>query len=100
MRIARVFFDVHMGQNFKGLLSLCHKAQIRPEAMGESFIVFLNKKKTKFKLLVGHNYLVYHDNKNNQVPLDAIRYLPSAFSGNEFSFDKAIKESLVKKLNK
>ena len=40
MQIARVFFDVHMGKNFKGLLKICHKNKYLPEALRESYVVF------------------------------------------------------------
>lgn len=100
MRIARVFFDVHMAKNFNGLLSICHKAGIKPEAEGESYIVFVNGAHTKFKLLVGNQYIVYHDNRTRRFPLDAIRYLPDAFNGKSFVFEKAIEKSLQEKLNR
>lgn len=98
MQIARVFFDVHMGQNFKGLLKICHKAGIRVEAESDSYVVFINSAMTKFKVLVGNKYLVYHDNRNRRIALEAIQYLPSAFRGTSFDFNIATAKSLAKKL--
>lgn len=96
MNIARVFFNVHMGQNFKGLLKVCHDAGMRPEAMAKSYIVFVNSSRTKFKLLVGNKYLVYHDNGHREFDLGALRYLPEAFKGGKFSFDASVRRALSK----
>lgn len=98
MRIARVFFDIHMGQAFNGLLSICRESGYRPEEFKESFVVFINKNRTKFKLLVGNQYLVYHDNQNRAFPLEAIQYIPQAFKGKKFEFDNAIERAIREKV--
>lgn len=98
MQIARVFFDVNMGRNFKGLLEIARKAGIKPAQERESFIVFINRAGTKFKVLMGNSYLVYHDNGNRRFPLEALQYLPSAFKGTSFDFTTAVAKSLAKKM--
>ena len=99
MQIARVFFDVHMGKNFKGLISICHKSGMKPEAETKSYVVFVNHNHTKFKLMIGRDYLVYHDNGNRRFPLDAIKYLPNAFSGGQFQFSRALEKSVKSHMN-
>lgn len=99
MQIARVFFNVHMGQNFQGLLRICRDNRLKPEQNPESYVVFINTAKTKFKLLIGDKYLVYHSNGNKVIPLDAIQFLPHAFTGREFKFDAAIEKLVRNKLN-
>ena len=88
-----------MGKNFKGLLSIAHKAGVKPEAMKESYLVFVNTKHTKFKMLVGNQYLVYHDNGTRRFPLEAIQHLPHAFAGDKFEFSKSVEKLLRDKLN-
>lgn len=100
MNIARVFFEVDMRCNFNGLLKICHKAGIKPSEKGQSFIVFINSSHSKFKLLINNTYLVYHDNGKRKFPLDAIKFLPGCFSGNEFRFDRALEKSLLEKMDK
>ena len=99
MRIARVFFDTHMGKNFRGLKKVCAENGLKNEDIQNSYLVFINSKHTKFKVLLGNKYLVYHDNGNKPVPLDAIRFLPRAFEGEQFVFDKAVKALLQEKLS-
>lgn len=94
MRIARVFLDTHMGKNFKGLMDICRKAGFYPSENNEDYTVFINSKHTKFKLLVGSKYLIYFDNKDKRFPIDAIKYMPMAFSGKEFDFSKAIEKQI------
>jgi hypothetical protein len=98
MRIARVYFDVHMGQAFAGLMSICHKSGFKPEEKADSYVVFINKKRTKFKLLVGNQYLIYHDNKDKQFPLEAIQHLPQAFTGKQFEFATAVDKAIRTKM--
>lgn len=100
MQIARVFFDVNMQKNFDGLLKVCHKEGFKPEAQKESYVVFINKAKTRFKLLVNNTYLIYHDNGTRRFPLDAIQYLPQAFKGETFDFSKSIEKTLLDKMRK
>jgi len=88
-----------MGKNFKGLMSIAHKAGIRPEAEDDCYLVFINSATTKFKILVGNKYLVYHDNNSRKIALDAIRFLPEAFKGQAFSFDAALRKSIESKIN-
>ena len=87
MQIAQIFFDVHMGLAFNGLGEILKKNKVDAR---NSYVVFMNKKKNKFKLLMNDKYLVYHDNKNNPVSLDSLRYLPQAFMGDSFDFSHAV----------
>src|ERR1700722_7133787 len=96
--IARVFLDVHMGQNFQGLTRLMVKEKIDPRKLGVGdFVIFINRKSTGFKLMAGNSYLVYYKS-NRQIPLEAIQYLPASFGGSEFEFNKAIEKMLKSKV--
>lgn len=97
MQIAQVFFDTHMGKNFAGLTEILKKAKVNPQ---NSYIVFLNKRKTKFKLLFSDKYLVYHDNKDQPIDLNSIRHLPKAFEGERFVFSRAVEAAIHEKFNK
>ena len=59
---------------------------------------FMNSKHTKFKMLIGNKYLVYHDNGDRKIPLEAIQHLPSAITGDRFTFDKALEITMREKL--
>lgn len=91
MRITRVFLDVHMGLAFQGLGEIAKKAKTKLDP--ESCVVFLNRKNTAFKLMVGGVYLTYYKN-NTRIPLEAIRLLPEKFGGTKMEFDNAVRKSL------
>lgn len=99
MEIARVFLDQDMRCNFPGLIKTLKKAQIEPGTLPDrSFIVFLNGKGTKFKLLVGNSYIVYYSNGDRPIPMNAITHLPSCFEGRKFDFTKAVTKTLEGKI--
>lgn len=100
MNIARVFFDVHMGQSFQGLSRLLHKNKIDPRTLGVGdFVIFINRAGTAFKLFAGNTYLVYYKNEDrHKIPLDAIQYLPASFGGTELEFNRAVEKSLKAKV--
>lgn len=98
MEIARVFFDVHMSLNFQGLSRILKDHKIKPETLDTSdLVIFMNRKMTKFKLLIGQNYLVYHSNGNKRVNLEAIQYFPQFFDGKRLDFKAAEKRALERK---
>lgn len=92
MQIAHVFFDIHMGMAFTGLNEICKKAKV--ESTNSKYVVFINKKRDKFKLLISDKYLVYHDNKNQPISLDALKHLPQAFVGDKFDFSRSVETSI------
>lgn len=94
MQIASIFFDTHMGLAFNGLGEILRKNKIDPR---DKMVVFLNSKKTKFKLLINDKYLVYHDNKNTMIDLNSIRHLPKAFEGSSFDFSRAVEGAIREK---
>lgn len=100
MKIARVFLESDLRQGFQGLHKVLVKAQINPSALNpEHYYIFMNRACTKFKLITGA-YLVYFNNGNRLIPLDAIQYLPKNFGGRETEMNEAIRTSLVKQLSK
>lgn len=94
MQIAQIFFDTHMGKNFVGLNEIARKAKVNTK---ENLIVFMNTKKTKFKLLIDDKYLVYHDNKDQMIDLNYLRHLPRAFEGTKFDFSKSVEAAITEK---
>lgn len=99
MNIARVFFDVHLGQSFEGLGLLMKKNKIDPRTLPNGdFVIFINRKATAFKLLAGASYLVYYKNGNRRIPLDAIQHLPASFGGTELEFNRVIERTLRSKV--
>lgn len=97
MRITRVFLDVDLRQSFDGLRDMATKA--KAELKGDTTILFINAARTKFKVLRSDTYLIYYSNGGKRIPIEAIRYLPKAFSGSHMEMNNAIKTSLQSKLN-
>jgi hypothetical protein len=96
MRITRVFLDVHMGLAFQGLSEIAKRAKTPNDQ--DSTIIFINKKQTAFKMLRSKGYLVYYNNGNRKIPLEAIQYLPRYFGGTEAEMVGAIRLVLTRKL--
>ncbi len=95
MKITRVFFGVDMRQNFDGLHKVA--AQAKTPILSHSVLVFINTKRTMFKMLSGDKYLVYYKAKTGRMPIEALRYLPQGFGGSEMEMTGAIKQSLKEK---
>ena len=96
MEIIRVFFQVHMGRSFDGLLTIAksNKTKITPSSM----VLFINSKKNKFKVLIGDNNLIYHRTKDDRVfPLEAVKHFPLFFDGKEIDYNAAVAKSIKDK---
>lgn len=100
MKVARVFLDSDLRMSFQGLHQVLSSSKINPENLDpENYYVFMNRAATKFKLITG-KYLVYFNNGNRRIPLEAIQYLPRNFGGKEAEMNEAIRKSLERKLTK
>lgn len=100
MKIARIFQETDMRMNFQGLHRLLTKASVDPRNLNpDHYYIFMNRACTKFKLISGA-YLVYFNNGNRRIPLEAIQYLPKNFGGTEAQMNEAIRKSLEKRLGR
>ena len=100
MKIARVFLDTSLVAGFDGLASVARKHDVEWQAMGsDEVLVFINRRKTSFKLLTASKYLIYW-RSTQRIPLEAIRNLPAAFVGKSFDFNKSIEKTLTENLKK
>lgn len=93
MKLTRVFLDQDLRCSFEGLRKIADEAKTD---LGGT-IVFINAKKTSFKLLHQNSYLVYYKNGNRRIPLEALRHLPETFGGTELEMKGAIRKSLVER---
>ncbi len=99
MRIARIFLDTSMNQGFQGLHRVLLKAKINPENLDpEAYYVFMNSKRTKFKVITG-KYLVYFNNGEKQIPLEALQYLPRNFGGSQLEMTDMVRKVVLKQLS-
>lgn len=98
MKIARIFLEQDMRRGFQGLHMELAKHKVNPNNLDpENYYIFMNRANTKFKLISGH-YLVYFNNGNRRIPLEAIQFLPKNFGGTETQMNEAIRKSLEKRL--
>ncbi len=87
-----------MRQNFDGLRKVIERE--KPEignAAKSVTILFINRKRTAFKLLAG-DFLVFYKSSHGRIPLDALKYLPETFGGSVMEMNDAIRKSLREKL--
>jgi hypothetical protein len=100
MKIARIFLESDLRQGFQGLHRVLTKVKVNPQNLNpENYYVFMNRACTKFKLISGH-YLVYFNNGNRRIPLEAIQFLPKNFGGSETEMNEAIRKVLTRQLGK
>lgn len=98
MRITRVFQDTDLRLSFDGLRELIKENNA---GLGEnSRILFINRARTAFKLLVSDTYLVFYRNGNRRIPLEALVHLPQNFGGSEIEVSAAIRKTLELKVKK
>lgn len=94
MKLTRVFLDQDLRCSFEGLRKIAEDAKTD---LKKSTLVFINAKKTSFKLLHQDSYLVYYKNGNRRIPLEALRHLPETFGGSEMDMQGAIRKTLLER---
>jgi hypothetical protein len=99
MRITRVYFDIDMRQSFEGLREVAKstKAEIGNTALNTT-IVFINTKRTMFKVLQNNTLIVFYKSPSGRIPIDVLVYLPQNFGGSDMEMNDAIRKSLYAKL--
>lgn len=96
MKLARVFLETDMRMGFQGLHRLLIKNHVNPQNLNpDHYYVFMNRARTKFKVISGQ-FLVYFNNGNRLIPLEAIQYLPKNFGGSELEMSDAIRKVVIK----
>ena len=100
MKLARVFLETDMRMGFQGLHRTLNQHKVNTNNLDpEAYYVFMNRKRTKFKVISGQ-YLVYFNNGNRIIPLEAIQYLPRNFGGSELEMTEAIRKVVLKQLGR
>lgn len=83
MQIAQIFFDVHMGLAFKGLGEILKKNKVDSR---NAYVVFMNKKKNKFKLLMNDTVTIEEQAKQTvataRAEAEAMRIKSAALASN------------------
>jgi len=93
MEIARVFLNTTMSYSFNGLKAILKDSGTNPDTMAnDKFVVFINKARTAFKVMVGPHYILYHNNGSKPFPLEAISHFPEFFDGKRINFSAAAKQ--------
>lgn len=89
-----------MRQNFEGLRKVMATAKpaIANRSPGDSTVVFINSKRTMFKLLQNNHLIVYYKSPSGRIPIDTLVYLPQNFGGSDLEMIDAIRKLLYAKL--
>lgn len=96
-KIVRVFPNADLRNGHLGLAKLARNHQSVLE--DGNFLLFINRRQSAFKLFTS-NLVTHYRSPRGRVMVEAIRYIPEAFNGTKFNFDKAIDLALTKALNK
>lgn len=80
MAVAKVFFDVSMGYGLPGLTEIARQKKFK---VGDGkFGLFMNRKRTKVKILFDEQTLVsYSKSSGGQITLEELKALPLTFRG-------------------
>lgn len=98
--LKQVFFNADLRSGHSGLEALAKKNGVTLLTLkpGE-FFIFINRKKTMFKMATAFGTTVAHFKtpNNSQLDLRMVKYLPTYFSGGELNYLGALKEVLGEK---
>lgn len=101
MQILKVYPETPMYFSHPGLLALLHKDKVKDVKEGD-FYVFINRACTSFKVVTGNggNVIVYYKSpsKSRRIDIDALKYIPHYFGGEDAGYSKALDHSLRKRL--
>lgn len=100
--IVRYISGVHMGLSFKGLRKIASKLKLNLDALDSGeFVLFMNSKRTAFKLLAPNNVMVYYRHpKEHAIDPRVISLIPKIFDGKELNMDAGLKEVIQKDFEK
>ena len=100
-KLVHYFKDADMRCTHKGLTMMARKSRINPDRLGASeYLLFVNRAQTMFKLLGPNNVMVHVRSSTGRLDLRTLQYLPSNFSGENFSYKQALKKVIEKDFKK
>ena len=82
---------------FPGLTKVMQDAGMKKNLSENALTLFINKRHTRFKMLIGQNYLLYHNNNGRKFPLEAIKHFPQFFDGKKINVSAAIEKTIREK---
>lgn len=92
MAIAKVFFDVQANLGLPGLVALARERRVKMD--GDSFLMFMNRKRTRVKIMFNETCLFqYAKDGNIQITMEELKALPGIVKGNWFE-DAKVKEKI------
>jgi len=95
-----VFLESDLRCGFDGLTKMMQKEKYSiTDKDKPSFVLFMNKARTAFKLFVGPHYLMYYKNGYRRIPLEAISRIPRYFNGKALNMRGAIAETVQAQLS-
>lgn len=100
MKLVRVFFDTDMRNQHDGLLKIAKKEGVDAASIAPGeHILFINTKMNRMKMLSSGGVLSYwRGRQGERVNLEAIQYIPDAFSAGKINYTKALKNLMLGKL--
>jgi len=87
IRVAHVFYNVHMGQGHKGLLGMYEKKTKKKDVGHSEIAVFINRKFTGVKMLAPGMTFLYH---KGDITADIIAGIPRAFGAEPLHMTAAL----------
>lgn len=98
-KVVHYFPNTDMRCSHDGLSLIAKKAGFNEIGQGD-FLLFVNRAKTHLKVLTTNHIVAHYRSPSGRVDLGAIQYLPLAFAGEGFDFNRALKAKLEKDLAK
>lgn len=101
-KIIAAFDCVHMGMAHQGLVNILRKNKIKDLGHGD-LVLFLNRGRDKLKVLSGSGIVLAYVKlpDGRRLPIDAIQYIPQAFSkGGGIDIEGAIAKSVSARFEK
>lgn len=103
-KLMHVFFEVNMANQHHGLAEIASakKVDIKNLKPGE-MVCYVNAPQTALKILAstgeenGHGVIAYYKSPKGRLDLQALRFIPEAFSGSGLNYKEALRKTFEKR---
>lgn len=97
MRMAYIFWDVHMANGHDGLIQLMKKK--RAKLNKGDCAIFVNTKLTAVKMLVDGVFVAHYKHEEGTIDPATLRYLPRFLQGQDINYKKALSKVINERLD-
>ena len=96
MKLAHIFFDVHMANGHAGLEAILKSEKKRIKK--DDCVIFVNTKFDTVKILVDGAFLAHYKHPTGSIAPETLRHLPNYLNGGQIEYTRALRKVIYEKL--